>query len=115
MKSHFQFSKQQRNGIFLLIVLIVAILSINYVLDFSDDDIQVNDEDRARDWTRTEGMIWLTGMPFNAPNDRTVEIRDLELYGDTDRLTGDLLVRFAMGPVLRQRIAAALTEGGEEM
>ncbi|QLC21998.1 DUF4403 family protein [Parasphingopyxis sp. CP4] len=73
-------------------------------------DFQVDDEDRARDWTRTEGMIWLTGVPYNEPNDRTVEIHDLELYGDTDRLTGDLLVRFAMGPALQQRIASALTE-----
>ena len=73
-------------------------------------DLQVNDADRARDWTRTEGVIWLTGLPRNAPNDRTVEIHALEIYGDTDRLTGDLLVRFAQGSALRQLIASALTE-----
>ncbi|WP_194765880.1 ComEA family DNA-binding protein [Tamlana sp. I1] len=42
MKSHFTFSKNQRNGIFLLVVLIVVFQSIYVFVDFSSEDIKVN-------------------------------------------------------------------------
>ena len=44
MKSHFTFTKQQRNGIFLLIVLIVAIQCIYFFIDFSSDEVQVDQQ-----------------------------------------------------------------------
>lgn len=37
MKSHFQFTNQQRNGIFLLLIIIIAMQCIYAFVDFSDD------------------------------------------------------------------------------
>ncbi|MBL86136.1 MAG: competence protein ComEA [Winogradskyella sp.] len=37
MKSHFQFSNQQRNGIFLLLIIIIAMQCIYAFVDFSED------------------------------------------------------------------------------
>jgi len=49
IKSHFQFSKGQRNGIFLLLLLIVALQCIYYFVDFSPaDNMPINDEDLVR-------------------------------------------------------------------
>jgi DNA uptake protein ComE-like DNA-binding protein len=42
LKSHFAFTKKQRNGIFLLLLLIVAIQCVYFFLDFSTKDISVN-------------------------------------------------------------------------
>lgn len=38
IKSHFTFNKQQRNGIFLLLLLIVALLCVFWFVDFSEED-----------------------------------------------------------------------------
>ena len=43
-KSHFTFTKEQRNGIFLLLILIVILQSIYFLVDFSSEDVQVNQE-----------------------------------------------------------------------
>ena len=39
MKSHFQFSNKQRNGIFLLLAIIIIMQSIYSFTDFSKDEI----------------------------------------------------------------------------
>ncbi|KJD33462.1 competence protein ComEA [Tamlana nanhaiensis] len=44
MKSHFKFSKQQRNGIFLLVFLIVALQCVYFFFNFSSEEIKVNSE-----------------------------------------------------------------------
>lgn len=45
MKSHFQFSKNERNGIFFLILLIVVLQLVYWFVDFSSDEqLVVNDE-----------------------------------------------------------------------
>lgn len=44
MKSHFTFSKEQRNGIFLLLVLIVILQCIYFFVDFGSDKIVVDEE-----------------------------------------------------------------------
>ncbi|MDO5980140.1 ComEA family DNA-binding protein [Flavivirga spongiicola] len=41
-KSHFVFSKEQRNGIFLLIILIVGLQCVCFFVDFSSENILVN-------------------------------------------------------------------------
>lgn len=41
-KSHFVFSKQQRNGIFLLLILIVILQCTYFFVDFSKEDTQVD-------------------------------------------------------------------------
>jgi DNA uptake protein ComE-like DNA-binding protein len=42
LKSHFAFTKKQRNGIFLLLILIVAIQLGYYFIDFSSEEISIN-------------------------------------------------------------------------
>ena len=42
MQSHFKFSNKQRNGIFLLLSLIIAFQCIYFFVDFSSDTIEVN-------------------------------------------------------------------------
>lgn len=44
MKSHFQFSNKQRNGIFLLFIVIIAIQCIYAFVDFSDDTSNVSND-----------------------------------------------------------------------
>tara|TARA_R110002050_G_scaffold53118_2_gene120778 strand:- start:2869 stop:3738 length:870 start_codon:yes stop_codon:yes gene_type:complete len=45
MKSHFKFSKEQRKGIFLLILLIFLLQCIYFFVEFSFEDIQVNKDE----------------------------------------------------------------------
>jgi len=42
MKSHFTFTKKQRNGIFLLILIIILLQCIYFFVDFSHEELQVN-------------------------------------------------------------------------
>ena len=44
-KSHFMFSKGQQSGIFLLVLLVVGLLCIYFFIDFSSNDIQINDKE----------------------------------------------------------------------
>ncbi|WP_298555177.1 helix-hairpin-helix domain-containing protein [uncultured Algibacter sp.] len=48
MKSHFTFSKEQRNGIFLLLILIVIFQCIYFFVDLSSDTIEVNKEELTK-------------------------------------------------------------------
>lgn len=41
MKSHFQFSKKQRNGIFLLIILILSLQYVYFFVDFTTDEVSI--------------------------------------------------------------------------
>lgn len=43
-KSHFLFTKEQRNGIFLLLFIIVVLQCIYFFVDFSSEDVLVNQE-----------------------------------------------------------------------
>jgi competence ComEA-like helix-hairpin-helix protein len=45
MKSHFTFSKKQRNGIFLLLLLIIVFQCIYFFVDFSSKEIKVNNDE----------------------------------------------------------------------
>ncbi|PWI31374.1 competence protein ComEA [Flavobacteriaceae bacterium LYZ1037] len=45
MKSHFTFSKKQRNGIFLLILIILILQSVYFFIDFTSDNIQINQQE----------------------------------------------------------------------
>lgn len=42
MKSHLKFSKSQRNGIFLLILIIIVLQCVYFYVNFSSEDIRVN-------------------------------------------------------------------------
>jgi len=45
MKSHFKFSKGQRNGIFLLLILIIISQCLYFFINFSSEETQINDEE----------------------------------------------------------------------
>lgn len=47
-KSHFTFSKEQRNGIFLLVILIIIFQCIYFFVDFSSEDIQLNQKELSK-------------------------------------------------------------------
>lgn len=44
-KSHFVFTKEQGNGVFLLLLIIVVLQCIYFFVDFSSDDIVVNEKE----------------------------------------------------------------------
>ena len=48
IKSHFTFSKEQRNGICFLILLIVGLQCVYFFVDFASDEILVNNEELNR-------------------------------------------------------------------
>lgn len=48
MKSHFTFSKNQRSGIFILILLIIILQCVPFFIDFSSEDIQINQTEFAQ-------------------------------------------------------------------
>jgi competence ComEA-like helix-hairpin-helix protein len=45
MKSHFLFTKNQRNGIFLLVALIIIVQCVYFFIDFSTEVVQVNPDE----------------------------------------------------------------------
>ena len=47
-KSHFTFSKEQRNGIFLLLILIIIFQCVYFFVDFSSEEIQINKEELSK-------------------------------------------------------------------
>ena len=48
IKSHFTFTKQQRSGIFVILLLIFILQSVYFFVDFSSEDIQANQNDLAQ-------------------------------------------------------------------
>ena len=48
IKSHFTFSKEQRNGIFFLVLLIIGLQCVYFFMDFSSEEFSVNNEELDR-------------------------------------------------------------------
>jgi len=48
IKSHFKFSQGQRNGIFLLLLLIIIFQCIYYYVDFSSESVAINENELAQ-------------------------------------------------------------------
>ncbi|MCF8272460.1 MAG: helix-hairpin-helix domain-containing protein [Flavobacteriaceae bacterium] len=74
MKSHFKFSKSQRNGIFLLIIIIIVLQSIYFFVDFPHSEYSINSKELKKyqqeiDSLRNIGQLEKTPKiyPFN-PN-----------------------------------------------
>lgn len=66
LKSHFLFTIKQRNGIFLLVVLIIILQCIYFYVDFSTDDIIVNQEKLER-FQHEVDSLKLTEIERNKP------------------------------------------------
>tara|TARA_R110002049_G_scaffold236663_2_gene409773 strand:+ start:714 stop:1628 length:915 start_codon:yes stop_codon:yes gene_type:complete len=48
MKSHVTFSQQQRNGIFLLVLIIIILQCVYFYLDFSPEEVQVDNKELVK-------------------------------------------------------------------
>ncbi len=62
----------------------------------------------ARQLFSTRGTVWLTGRPVNEPDSRKVRVTDLAIAGDTETMTGDLLLMVAGSPRVTSAIEAGL-------
>lgn len=56
----------------------------------------------------TRGTVWLTGVPFNEPDSRKVIIRELEIAGRAEDMTGNLLLAAARSPEVLGAVESAL-------
>ncbi|WP_425230343.1 DUF4403 family protein [Sphingomonas sp.] len=54
------------------------------------------------------GRIWLTALPFNAPNSQAVEARDVQLAASTDSNVANLLIQLFGDESLRATVAQGL-------
>jgi len=66
MKSHFTFSKKQRNGIFLLLLIIIVLQCIYFFSDFSTDEIQVNKNELTK-YIKEVDSLKLVQIEANKP------------------------------------------------
>ncbi|WP_396601735.1 ComEA family DNA-binding protein [Algibacter sp. R77976] len=65
-KSHFTFSKEQRNGIFLLLILIVIFQCVYFFVDFSSNNVQVNQEELSK-YTKEIDSLRLVKLEESKP------------------------------------------------
>lgn len=56
------------------------------------------------------GQVWLTGLPFNAPDSEVIRVDDLKIAARTDSKAVDLLIGVFTDPDTVGAIQAALTE-----
>jgi hypothetical protein len=59
--------------------------------------------------TKTRGVVWLTGVPYNAPGSQLVHVRDLAIAGRTDREAVNLLINLFLDPQVVAEIRDALS------
>ena len=65
---------------------------------------------RARSGEPTRGRVWLTAKPLTQPGSAIIRFGDIKVIGDTDALTGDLLLSIAQRDSFAPIIADALTQ-----
>ncbi|MEG3179614.1 DUF4403 family protein [Sphingomonas sp. LT1P40] len=56
----------------------------------------------------TRGEIWLTGIPVNAPGSEVVRVRDLKIFGRTDREAANLLISYFLDETVVRDVEAGL-------
>jgi hypothetical protein len=59
---------------------------------------------------QSRGTVWLTGVPVSEANSQVVRVHDLEIFGRTDAMSTNLLLRLAANQGIRVQIAEALTQ-----
>jgi Domain of unknown function (DUF4403) len=64
----------------------------------------------GKSWGKAKGQVWLTGSPISETNSEVIRVRDIRIFGDTDRVATNLLLALANSDSVRQEIAGALTE-----
>lgn len=72
--------------------------------------IDISARARARSGEPTRGRVWLTAKPLTEAGSAVVRFGDVQVSGDTDAITGDLLLSIAQRDSFAPIIAEALTQ-----
>lgn len=64
---------------------------------------------RDRSYLATKGEVWLTAIPYNAPNSQMVRARDVAIATDTDSQITNLLIALFKDSSIRDDIAQGLS------
>ena len=73
-------------------------------------DAQVEPRDTHFGIGKTRGEVWLTGEPVQQPDSEVIRIRNLAIFGATNRTSANLLMRLVLNDAVNQEIAASLTQ-----
>ena len=57
-----------------------------------------------------DGVVWLTGLPWNEPDSPVVRVKDLAIDADTNNAATDLLLAIARSPDVMAELESALTQ-----
>lgn len=60
--------------------------------------------------TETRGIVWVTAKPVNAPGSLQVAFESPAVKGNTDGISGDILVQLVGNPAIAEEIGASLTQ-----
>jgi hypothetical protein len=71
--------------------------------------IQAEVSARRSSLSKTHGVVWLTGVPYNAPGSQLVHVRDLAIAGQTDQQAVNLLINLFLDPQVVGEIRDALS------
>jgi hypothetical protein len=58
---------------------------------------------------KTEGVVWLSAIPYNTPGSQVVRIRDVQVAGQTDSSAVNLLIELFENNAVQGEIVGALT------
>lgn len=72
--------------------------------------IELEARAQSRSGEPTRGAVWLTATPLTEPGSAVVRFGDVKVLGDTDAMTGDLLLAIARRDNFAPMIADALTQ-----
>ena len=70
--------------------------------------IQAEVSARRSTLSKTHGVVWLTGVPYNAPGSQLIHVRDLAIAGRTDQQAVNLLINLFLDPQVVAEIRDAL-------
>ena len=59
---------------------------------------------------KTKGQVWLTGLPVHRPDSELIHVRDLKIFGTTDRAAVNILLDLMIDDSVRGEIENGLTE-----
>lgn len=75
-----------------------------------DAEVEPIEQRTGMSFGKSKGRVWLTALPISEPDSQVVRIQDLQIYGQTDGMATNLLLRLAASDSVRERIAASLEE-----
>ncbi|KRA84407.1 DUF4403 family protein [Altererythrobacter sp. Root672] len=75
-----------------------------------DADVEPIGERTGVSFGKSKGKVWLTGLPISEADSQVVRIKDLQIFGQTDGMATNLLLRLASSESVLERIAGSLEE-----